>query len=472
MAKKIFICIVIWIMPAPISIYGEEGVFSDIPILNSYIQGGLVNNLALKQKEFSYQKSIKALDEARGMFFPSVNLDARYSKADGGRLIEFPVGDLLNPAYQSINEIFIALDQPPRPFPVLENEYIRFLRETEHDTKVRVVQPVFNSSIWYNYKIKSDLKDISQIDVSIYKRELIYEIKKVYYNILRLDHLYGLAEETETLIKENLRISQKLFENQKITKDVVYRAKSDLSGVAQYLAEIGNSRRTAASYFNFLLNRSLDEPIVMADDGQLNFTMNYELEAQKQIALQNRDELIKIRKAIELTGNTKKMAGGEFLPAISLAGDFGYQGEQYNFDEAHDYWMVSGIMQWNLFRGFQDKAKYQQAEISKKQLQTRYEELKNQIQLQVQDAALKINAAQLSMAAAREQVISARESFRLMEKKFDEGMAAQVQYLDARNNWTKAQVNLISAGYQLLIYQAELEKATASIRLGEKRKIK
>lgn len=35
----------------------------------------------------------------RGMFLPSVSIEARYSRAGGGKIIEFPVGDLMNPVY-------------------------------------------------------------------------------------------------------------------------------------------------------------------------------------------------------------------------------------------------------------------------------------------------------------------------------------------------------------------------------------
>ncbi|MBN1561575.1 TolC family protein [candidate division KSB1 bacterium] len=64
-----------------------------------YIQQALDSNLALQQADFSYQKSIAALREARGLFLPGVDIQARYSRADGGRLIEFPVGDMLNYDY-------------------------------------------------------------------------------------------------------------------------------------------------------------------------------------------------------------------------------------------------------------------------------------------------------------------------------------------------------------------------------------
>ncbi|MDA3821206.1 MAG: hypothetical protein PF450_01150, partial [Bacteroidales bacterium] len=73
------------------------------PILEEYLKVGLESNKTLKQRQLDYTKSLFALKEAKGMFFPDVNLNARYTIADGGRVISFPVGDLLNPVYNTLN---------------------------------------------------------------------------------------------------------------------------------------------------------------------------------------------------------------------------------------------------------------------------------------------------------------------------------------------------------------------------------
>ena len=72
-------------------------------ILNNYINQALESNLALQQKELSYEKSLAALQEAKSMFWPKLSIEARYTMARGGRSINFPVGDLLNSVYGNLN---------------------------------------------------------------------------------------------------------------------------------------------------------------------------------------------------------------------------------------------------------------------------------------------------------------------------------------------------------------------------------
>ena len=40
--------------------------------LDEYIRLGLENNLSLKQKEISYQRSLEVLKEAKGLFYPNI----------------------------------------------------------------------------------------------------------------------------------------------------------------------------------------------------------------------------------------------------------------------------------------------------------------------------------------------------------------------------------------------------------------
>ena len=149
--------------------------------LDTYIHQGLRDNLALRQKDFSYQKSLAEMKEAKGHFMPSLAINARYSRASGGRTIDFPVGDLMNPVFDALNLTRIQSGLDPLDFPQLENEQIRFLREKEQETKLRLVQPIFNLAILYNYKARSRQADINDLERINFARQLVFVIKSGYY---------------------------------------------------------------------------------------------------------------------------------------------------------------------------------------------------------------------------------------------------------------------------------------------------
>jgi outer membrane protein TolC len=425
--------------------------------LDVYISEGLKNNLALKQKEFSLNRSMAALDEARGLFMPSIGINARYTRADGGREIIFPVGDLMNPVYASLNAL-MGFDAFPTD---LQNESIRFIREKEHETKVQLIQPLFKAEIFYNYKIQSNLTEIQKAERDVFARVLIADIKKAYYNYLITDKLVKLANTTENILKENLRVSESLFNNNKATKDVVYRAQAELSVLEQRKAKAEKSKIVAAAYFNFLLNRD-QESGILADS--INVTpekMDIDLNEAISIALDRREELKQLEFAKEAADNKIGLSKSGYLPDIIFAADYGFQGEEYRFTSDEDFWTASLVLQWNLFRGFQDKARVEQSEWEKKRIEARQTDLENKIRLQVREAYQNVIVSETSITSAEVQLKSANKTFEIIDRKFREGISPQIEFIDARSTMTNAELNYIVTIFEYYIRLAELESAVA-----------
>ena len=433
------------------------------PVLERYVETGLENNLALKQKDFSYDRSMKVLSEAKGMFLPTIGIAARYSRAGGGREIIFPIGDLMNPVYGTLNQLLAYNGLPTQDYPVLENEVMPFLREEEHETKVRLMQPVFEPAIWYNYKIRSNLSKVSGTERDAYKRQLVSEIKSSYFNWLKASEVVVLLEATRDLLEENRRVSSSLHENGMATVDVVYRADAELHQNEQYIAEAKKARKLAASYFNFLLNRDLTEAI---DPPQIEYEVAEErtgfTEAMDS-AEAGREELRQLEYAVEAAGNGVKLSTSKYLPSISLVLDYGFQGEYYRFSGEDDFWMGSLVLSWTLFDGLQRKARRDQSVIEKRMYETRLDEAREQIRLEVTEAWANLDVAGLAITTATARSRSAGRSFEIVRKKYNSGMASQVEFLDARTTMTNAEVDRILAVYDYQIRQAEFERVAALV---------
>lgn len=122
---------------------------------------------------------------------------------------------------------------------------------------------------------------------------------------------------------------------------------------------------------------------------------------------------------------------------------------------------VSLVAQWNLFNGGQDVSRRRQAILDSKRLSLQKDELYRQIELQIRqtyDAALVARQAQ---ATARDRLQSAKRSFDLVARRFSEGMASQVEYLDARTNFTASGINEILTNYDFVQKYVQLERAAA-----------
>jgi outer membrane protein TolC len=425
-------------------------------VLSGYIMYGLENNLVLKQKLAGYQKSIEALREARGLFYPNINLFARYTVSEGGRVIDFPAGDLLNPVYTTLN----ALTSSNR-FPMVENQEFRFLRPAEHDTKIRLTQQVFNPDIYFNSLIKKELTIFEEADVEQYKRELIAEIKKAYYNVAMTDGIFSMLIDTRKLLLENIRVNKRLVENDKLTIDNVYRSEAELSKFDQELQNAEKNKKIASAYFNFLLNKPLADSIIVKEP--VSFPVLTGLtENLSNSAIEKREELKKLENWSKITDMKIKMNQSDKLPDLFVAVDYGFQGETYQFNKKQDYMQASAILTWNLFSGFQNRSRVKQALIDKTIIESQLEEARKQIELQVINSLNELLTAEKGITAAEIRLKNAHEAFRLVNRKYMEGQASLIEFLDARITMTQAEENLIISKFSYLSCFAEFEKVTAT----------
>ena len=424
-------------------------------VLDDYVKDGLENNLALKQADFSLAKSRAALREARGLFLPSIGIRARHTRAGGGRDFEFPVGDFVNPIDEALNQL-IGEDRFPTDVP---NITTPLLREREQETKIEAVQPIFQPAIYYNYKISSNLASAEEAGRETFKQDLVLEIKTAYYTYLKTVELMTLAEKTEEVIKENVRVSQSLFENGKVTRDAVYRAEAELADIRQQRAEAAKGETTARAYFNFLLNRPLDLSILAVGPTELPLEPGGDLAEIETGALARRYEPARLRSGLEAARNGVRLSRAAYLPDLLLVYDYGYQGEIYRFGPEDDFWTASLVLQWDIFSGLGRKARVDQARAEEKRLAAQLDEAQQAIRLEVREARENLRVGRAAYQAAVDRVTSATKSFEIVSAKYREGMAAHIEYLDARTTMTRAQVNLIVTKFDYHIKYAEYERA-------------
>ncbi|MEZ4702367.1 MAG: TolC family protein [Rhodothermales bacterium] len=436
--------------------------------LDGYVEAGLSSNLALRQQTLDLEKSLRALDEARGMFWPEMRIEARYSRAGGGRQIEFPVGDLMNPVYQTLNDILMSQGQPGT-FPTLENIQIPFLREREQDTRFRVVQPLYQPAIRHNYRLQGHLLNAQEAGLDAFRRQLVRDIKVAYYQYLKARRAVEIYTSAGEVVDEYVRVNERLVANEKATEEAVMRARVERYDVEQQLADAMRQRDLARSYFNFLINRPLGEAIELPADEALlpaEALGGYRLagvrpaEAVAIEALSRRHEIRQLDEAVLASSASVDIQRTHLLPGVALALDLGIQGEQYGFTNDRSYYMASVVLQWKLFDGFQERARIQQAQLDTQRLRIQREELDSQIRLQVQDAMDNLDVARRSVDTAEERLRASREAYRRVSRKYEEGMENQVTMLDARDVWTRAELNRTITRYDLLIRLAELEYAT------------
>ncbi|MCB0301412.1 MAG: TolC family protein, partial [Calditrichaeota bacterium] len=223
-------------------------------ILSRYVEEGIDNNLGLLKETLALEQKQSAVRQARGLYLPDVTFHANYTWADGGRSIDFPVGDLFNPIYSTLNGLTGSANFPTN----LENQEIQLLPDDFHETKLQIIQPIFNSDIYFNYRAQRDLVDVQAAQREAFISELTKEIKSGYFQYLQSEAVLKIFDQTMVVLKELRRVNTRLVEAQKATKDVISTSDFEISELEQKIAVAQKNRNLAKAYFNFLLNRELE----------------------------------------------------------------------------------------------------------------------------------------------------------------------------------------------------------------------
>lgn len=430
-------------------------------VVERYVAEGLRSNLAMRSEGLEVDKAAAALAEARARFLPTVTLDARYSRADGGRTIDIPIGTALNPVYTTLNDMLVAQGQEPR-FPLLEDETVYFLREREQDTRIVVRQPLYAPAIPAAVRAQRALLDASNYRQMAIGRALRRDITLAYVEWLKARNAVEIVTASEALLRENLRVNQSLFDNGKITEDQVLRARAELLAVEQQKRDIESLATQAQSYFNFLLNRELTAPIEPTAPPDAANERDAALETLWSRALERRPEIAQLEQLRAASEEQVRIARKNRWPTLALGIDAGTQGEDYRLGDGYNFGVVSLVFTWKLFDGGADAARVHQARASAKQVVLRETELAQQIRLEVQQAYDRLQTARASLATAQARAEAARAAFRIASRKRDEGVINQVEFIDARTTLTSAELNYSSTQFDVLARRAELEYATAN----------
>jgi outer membrane protein len=426
-------------------------------ILTSYIEEGLQNNLALQQKDISLEKALYSLKIANGMFLPSLSLIGNYTSGEGGRSISIPVGDLLNPVYTTLNQL-TSTDA----FPQIENVNQNFFPKDFYDVRARTSMPLFNTDLLYNKKIQAQQLQLQEFEVTIYKRELVRNIKVAYYNYQSAVEGRSIYASAMTRAAEGKRVNESLLANGKGLPAYVLRSQSEIQTIVAQQNEAEQQVRNAQLYFNFLLNKGSESEIkadFTASADQASATLTQSVDALQ------REELLQLQSAIEINANVVKMKQSFWAPKLSGFVDVGAQAENLKYNNEANYYLLGAQLDVPIFAGFTNRHKTSQAKLDLKNAELNRSLVNQQLNMSSSIAQNSLRAAYQNYLSAQKQVEAAQSYQRLIEKGYKEGVNTFIESVDARNQLTSAQLLLTINQYKVLISEANLERETAAYTL-------
>ena len=426
-------------------------------ILDEYIEMGFQQNIVVQQKLISAEKALLSLQSAQSLYQPTFAFQGGYQTGEGGRSISFPVGDMLNPVYATLNQLTKS-----SAFPQIANVETNFFPRNFYDVKLTSVMPIYNRDISINKEIQSQTLGIQKADIQVYKRELVKNIKTAYLNYLMAHKAIGIYQNGLLLAQEGKKINEKLLANGKGLPAYILRSENEVVQMTSQLSEAEKQAESAKMYFNFLLNRELQTEI------KTNFDEQEALDILKknQIAeVDQREELGMLKQAISLQQSVVKMNESFYLPKLNGYLNLGSQSSNWDFNQKSTYYLLGMQVDIPIFSGKRNLNKIKQSAMDVDMAKKSLDLTSKQVSLALQIAQKNLTQTWVAFRASQKQIDVANTYQKLIDKGYKEGVNTYIETLDARSQWTNAHLALNINQFKILIAAAQVEREAASYPL-------
>lgn len=445
--KKLYILLVLAFI--------EQNASGQSSILQTYINQGLESNLSLKQENLELQKALKSIDIAKSNLFPKISFSPNYSLAAGGRRLEFPIGDLLNPVYSTLNQL-----TKTNNFPQVENVNQLLAPNNFHDTKFGIQYPIFNPDIKNNIAVQKEILQSEYAKKRFLEYELKHNIEHAYYQYLQSLEAIKIYENSKSVLQELNILNKKLLDNHVILKDVVLTSEYEQEKLEQQIVEAQKNSTLAKAYFNFLINRSLEDQIEVDTNLIVSLPLLSDLPKYTQLAMENRPEFDQINSGKRINQSLLNLQQKNAkLPQVFIGANTGFQGFGYSF--SNQAYLVAQLgLTWDLYHGYEKRHKIEQTKISTDILNVKLEEVKTQMQLQVLQKYKELQASISNLTSAKGGIDKTQKIYDLVSSRYKNGNAIFMEVSKAQNDLMLAKLAETLNKYEIWVKYADLKKVS------------
>jgi len=399
--------------------------------LENYVEQGIESNEFLKSSQYTYEAALQALEVAKSIRSVSLDFVPTYTLAAGGRRLNFPLGDIINPVYSTLNELTGS-----NQFPQIENVSEQLSPNNFYDLKFRATYPIMNKTIALNENVKNLEVEIASDKIDEYQQKLIADITTAYYDCQMAIQAVDIYVDAMELVEESLRVNRGLLKNGKALPIDVSIAENDSIQLAKEITNSLLTVGTAQAYLNLLVNQSFETPVEF--DESLN---NLPL-APTSTSVMNRPELAQLNRLTAINSQLIELEKASNKPQVNAFAEFGMQDFDFNVNE-ESFYIIGGVsMSLNILDGGQQKAKIKQAEAT---LQAHLNEKKyttRQLEMEAFVARQQLITSFNNYDAIKKELNLKKDIYRQQQKKYKAGVANYITVQDARNELIQTSLNL------------------------------
>lgn len=293
-------------------------------------------------------------------------------------------------------------------------------------------------------------------DLAFTKRQVIYQVKKAYYQTLQAKEALHLADELMKQYEEHLNRAKGFYAAGLKPKYEVTKAEVDLANAKVNKVRAENNFRLALA--------SLKNAIAMpdAEDFELQETaiLTWEptpLQHMIDRAIANRKDLQSLLSKAKAFESRIELEKAGYYPSLTGSAGVGLSGDRTPLDRN---WSVGLSLTVPIFNGYLTRNLVKEAKASLAVVNSQIEALRQRIMLEVKQAYLNAIESRQRVEATAVSMRYAEENLELARGRYNAGVGGPLEVTDALTAYASAKSNHITARYDFNIALADIERAT------------
>ncbi|MGA9377526.1 MAG: TolC family protein [Phormidium sp.] len=401
------------------------------------------NNRPLQVARLQYEQAQAQLREARAALYPTVDLQAI---AQGQRTAQQELqfesarqqAELQGLPFEETERGSVSLSG------TIEANY-SLLNGGRRNAQIRAAQEALRNA---------------QLQVEAISEQTSLDVANAYYDLQQADEEVRIAESAVRNAQQSLRDAIALEQAGLGTRFDTLRAQVQLANQNQLLVTNRTRQQINRRQLAQILSLPQSSNIVAADPVEIAGLWNLTLEETIVRAFQNRAELQQQLAQRNIAEQQRRIALADRRPQVDLFANYNLL-EVFNDSLGlADGYAVGARLRWNLFDGGAARARAAQRQSDIDIAETRFADQRNQIRFQVEQAFYSLRGNFQNIQTARLAVTQAAEALRLARLRFQAGVGTQTEVIDAENDLTEAQGNLVRA---VIDYNRSLATLTRSV---------
>jgi outer membrane protein len=408
--------------------------------LEESLQLGMKNSKNLKISKSKILGSEAKITETTSQLLPKLSFNAGYT-----RLSDVPPFEVKLPIFPA----------PVKIEDVVLNNY---------NLKVSLQQPLFTGFRLLSLKSASEKnRDAAVSDYDKDANEEAFNIINAFWNYFKAQKLKDYLDENLKQVEAHLTDTKNFLANDLVTKNDLLKLEVQYSSLKLKQIEAENSLNISRALFNKVLGIPIsDQTEIEGNEPNLGITaFNYD--SLLNSAMQFRLELIAMDYRLQAGNENVSATASGWYPAIFLFSDYYYNRPNQRImptvDKFKDSWDAGVTLSWDIWNWGYNSSQVEQARQNLNQLNTNKELLKENIEVEVYNNYMALNAAQNKIEVARTGLAQADENYRGIQEKYNVQYATSTDLIDAETSQLQSQTDLINS---LVDYETALARLLKS----------